>query len=104
MAPDLPVSSFALFDSGDYSLSGNGAHGVSESFSPAVYFDSDFADLPTREMLDRATGPGGLLHGRGGGGLFRRQRSPCVAVSPRKKSKCFGIDAKTPGENRGFFV
>ncbi len=56
VAPDLPVSSFALFDSGDYSLSGNGAHGVSESFSPAVYFDSDFADLPTREMLDGPQG------------------------------------------------
>lgn len=56
VAPDLPVSSFALFDSGDYSMSGNGGHGLGESFSPAVYFDSDFADLPTREMLDGPRG------------------------------------------------
>ncbi len=56
VAPDLPVSSFALFDSGDYSAGAGGAHGLAESFSPAVYFDSDFTDIPTREMLDGPRG------------------------------------------------
>ncbi len=56
IAPDLPVKSFALFDSWDSSVNGTTGQGASSSFSPAVYFDSDFADLPTREMLDGPRG------------------------------------------------
>ena len=58
VAPDLPIKSFALFDSGDTSYNLGGAHGLVTPFSPALYFDSDFADIPSREALD---GPEGRI-------------------------------------------
>jgi len=58
VAPDLPIKSFALFDSGDSSYNLNGIRGLATPFSPALYFDSDFADIPTRESLD---GPDGRV-------------------------------------------
>ncbi len=56
IAPDLPVKSFALFEVGDSSYSMSGTHGIEEPFSPTLYFDSDFADIPTREELDGPRG------------------------------------------------
>ena len=56
IAPDLPIKSFALFDSGDSSFNLNGSHGLLTPFSPTLYFDSDFADIPTRESLDGPEG------------------------------------------------
>ena len=57
VAPDLPVSSFAMFDSGNYSsLNGSGGYGIGGTLSPVLYFDSDFADVPTREMMDGPRG------------------------------------------------
>ena len=58
IAPDLPVKSFALFESTDSAFSLSGTHGIEAPFSPALYFDSDFADIPTREELD---GPRGRI-------------------------------------------
>ena len=58
IAPDLPVKSFALFETTDASYNSSGTHGVEYPFTPAFYFDSDFSDVPTREELD---GPRGRI-------------------------------------------
>lgn len=56
IAPDLPVKSFALFDSIENTLSSNLGYGSSTNLSPLLYFDSDFADVPTIESLNGESG------------------------------------------------
>lgn len=56
IAPDLPTKSFALFDSGDTYMVGNAGHGVLSGFSPVLYFDSDFMDIPDKRDLDGPVG------------------------------------------------
>lgn len=58
IAPDLPIKSFALFETTDSAFNLGGTHGIEPPFIPTLYFDSDFSDVPTREELD---GPRGRI-------------------------------------------